>query len=192
MHARVNSRMIATLNTPPWDRPDGRGIDMKKYTLATLLIGSMLMGACERHGDQLCVSDEEQTYAHSYACREFGTDETCVVPFVQLDAGTYHNCALRDDNSIECWGRNDYDQASAPNGYHYTQVAAGLYHSCALTQSGAIECWGRNRYGQTTVPEGNDFQAVSAGFFHPCALKNTGSIVCWGHDQFGQSQPPEL
>ena len=33
---------------------------------------------------------------------------------VALAAGGYHNCALRDNGSLACWGSNWYGESAAP------------------------------------------------------------------------------
>jgi hypothetical protein len=68
-------------------------------------------------------------------------------PFIQLSAGDHHNCALRSDGSVDCWGRNDRGQAVDHVG-PYVELSAGSYHTCAITSSGDVDCWGDNRDGQ--------------------------------------------
>ncbi|MEM9490544.1 MAG: RTX toxin, partial [Myxococcota bacterium] len=84
----------------------------------------------------------------------------------KLAVGGYHNCALRSDGAVLCWGGNWFGQlgygnidhigdnelpaASGPVavGAAVVQLSAGVYHTCALTDSGAARCWGRNDHGQ--------------------------------------------
>jgi alpha-tubulin suppressor-like RCC1 family protein len=35
---------------------------------------------------------------------------------VHIDAGGWHTCALADDGSLSCWGRNHLGQLGAPVG----------------------------------------------------------------------------
>jgi hypothetical protein len=99
-------------------------------------------------------------------------------------AGTFDNCALKNDGSIACWEGYNSDH---PLGNDFTQISVSIWHTCALKNNGSIACWGQND-GRT--PLGNDFTQVSTGGYHTCALKNDGSIACWGNNDFGQSTPP--
>ncbi len=85
----------------------------------------------------------------------------------QIAAGdSHHTCAILEDESLRCWGYNEYGQL----GYGHTDnvgdnefvfsagslaldgpvkdVAVGAYHTCAVLGTGAMRCWGRNHYGQ--------------------------------------------
>jgi alpha-tubulin suppressor-like RCC1 family protein len=108
-----------------------------------------------------------------------------------LGAGFYHNCLVKADGSLSCWGYNNYSQASPPAGTDFLSVSAGGFHNCALKTDGSLACWGMDTYGQVSKrPLGNDFVAISAGYLHSCALKADGSLACWGYNYYGQSTPP--
>jgi alpha-tubulin suppressor-like RCC1 family protein len=75
--------------------------------------------------------------------------------------GADHTCALEDDGSVWCWGRNDRgqlgdgttDESSTPvevSGLPagVVGVAAGGLHSCAIDGDGGVWCWGANEHGQ--------------------------------------------
>lgn len=98
-----------------------------------------------------------------------------------LSAGAFHNCAIRSDDSLECWtlgelrAEDDHGQASAPPG-RFTDVAASWSHSCAVDDAGNAACWGRspNEYfGQADPPPGR-FAKVNAGEKLTCALDQEG------------------
>ena len=108
--------------------------------------------------------------------------------FVQLSTGFYHNCGLRETGFVECWGRDDDGQSSAPTGTAFQQVAVGAFHSCGLKTDGTIACWGLNNFGQASPPAGT-FEQISAGGFHTCGVRPDGSIVCWGSDTNNQTVP---
>ena len=61
-------------------------------------------------------------------------------------AGNSYSCALRTDNTITCWGNNNYGQTDAPDG-QYTTITANNSHSCALRTDNTITCW-------PTLPDG--------------------------------------
>jgi|GEM_PF-2535720 len=81
-----------------------------------------------------------------------------------ISLGSYHSCALLDNNSIKCWGNNsegqlgygDKLQRSAPpaNSVAFTgslpatSISTGHFHSCAVLSDKSLRCWGRNSEGQ--------------------------------------------
>lgn len=85
-----------------------------------------------------------------------------------ISLGLEHSCALLDDQTVKCWGRNDQGQLglgdtndrgldsstmgdalpSVALGEPALAVAAGDSHTCALLESGGVKCWGRNDAGQ--------------------------------------------
>ncbi|HSS01216.1 MAG TPA: hypothetical protein VLM79_29360 [Kofleriaceae bacterium] len=131
---------------------------------------------------------------------------TCAVA-VAVTAGDRHTCALRDDGTAWCWGRNfsgelgdgTTDDHTAPvqvmGPTRFAAIAAGIDHTCALTQEGTVWCWGSNASGQRggTVNGGGPAQvaglgrvtAIAAGNAHSCALLD-GTVWCWGANGSGQ------
>ena len=96
---------------------------------------------------------------------------------------------LRTDGSVECWGRDDWDQTTdAPSGA-FSQVSAGTYHSCGVQRGGGVVCWGGSNYGRTDAPSGN-FSQVSAGIWHSCGVETDGDVSCWGSNLDGRRDAP--
>jgi alpha-tubulin suppressor-like RCC1 family protein len=81
-----------------------------------------------------------------------------------------HVCAILDNGSVKCWGRNSSGQlglgdtvnrgraanqmgdnlaaVSLGTGRTATQVVTGEAFTCALLDNGSVKCWGNNQYGQ--------------------------------------------
>lgn len=129
--------------------------------------------------------------------------------------GSEHACALIEDGSIRCWGRNREGQlgnggttnsATAVTvqglGGRAIAIAAGFYHTCAVLESGSVRCWGNNEYGElgngTTTAFGvanptpvsvsgiTDAIAITAGRYFTCAMSANGTVRCWGDARDGQ------
>lgn len=80
--------------------------------------------------------------------------------FVQIDAGTSHNCGIDGAGRALCWGGNGwgelgqgYTSSSIPEptpvpDLTFTEITAGGRHTCARRTDGQVSCWGRNSMGQ--------------------------------------------
>ncbi|HVY32073.1 MAG TPA: hypothetical protein VHB79_36305 [Polyangiaceae bacterium] len=122
-----------------------------------------------------------------------------------------HVCAIRNDQSLWCWGGNGNGQlgdgsniarvAPARVGRAtWSKVVASYYGSCGLQTDGSLWCWGLDqgrRLGNgrledqnvpTRVGDKNDqsWSDVTLGDSHACALHQDGSLWCWGLGNQGQ------
>ena len=149
--------------------------------LVTALL-AIVAAACAQSGgsdaDNHAATDPEAVPA---ASPETAVQEVAAASsseFKDLEAGSWHTCGLRTDDTIVCWGDNTHGQADAPAG-QYIAVTAGEAHSCGLRTDGTITCWGGDEYRQTdNVPEGL-FSAVTAGDGHTCGLRTDSTVECW-------------
>ena len=88
-----------------------------------------------------------------------GTDRTAV----SISAGDRHTCAILDDESVSCWGFNNFGQlgdgtttdrdtptqtSSLGSGRTAVAITAGNYHTCAILDDASVSCWGYNIAGQ--------------------------------------------
>ena len=131
-----------------------------------------------------------------------------------ITGGYRHTCAILDDDSLKCWGRNDEgqlglgnkDKQSSPTavdlGDHHSAkvVVAGALHSCAILDDDSLKCWGDNSKGglglgntkkhispvQVDWDKGYGTKVVSIGPFHTCAISSRGRVKCWGRNIEGQ------
>src|SRR6476660_3260924 len=112
-----------------------------------------------------------------------------------IAGGGYHTCMLMTDQSVRCFGENNWGQlgnggfanASTPVAVSGLTtgvvVGAGIEDSCALLSDGTVRCWGTNFVGQlgngtigggsavpTAVQNLNAAIGFAAGGFHNCAL----------------------
>ncbi len=93
---------------------------------------------------QLCVSglaDTDVAHARPAMVAQTGAR------FQSVSAGTDHTCGVRTDETIVCWGGNDYGQALPVEG-RFISVSAGDRFTCGVRTDGGIACWGLNERGQ--------------------------------------------
>jgi alpha-tubulin suppressor-like RCC1 family protein len=85
-----------------------------------------------------------------------------------ISAGRQHTCALLDDGTVRCWGRNQLGQL----GY-------GRIDSIGDDEAPASA-------GAVALGPGRTAVAVAAGFAQTCALLDDQSVRCWGYGASGR------
>lgn len=133
-----------------------------------------------------------------------------------ISAGGDFTCAILDDGTARCWGRDNRGQlgddptlaskptpvpVALPAGRTAVAISAGLSHACALLDDGSVWCWGADDSGQVgddapttdrptpvpvVLPVGRTAAAIAAGGEHACAILDDASLTCWGDDAFGE------
>lgn len=116
-------------------------------------------------GDEIPRGDVPQTRPDNLPAISLGRQATKIA-----GVGDGHTCALLDNGSIKCWGRNIYGTLGLGDQVHRgdlpgtmgnnlpavdlgtgrtaVDLAVGRLHACALLDSGALKCWGYNAQGQ--------------------------------------------
>ena len=84
--------------------------------------------------------------------------------------GSYHTCALLNDDSVKCWGYN---------------IDGQLGLGDMLERGGQPSDMGDN-LPAVDLGAGKTAKAIAAGGSHTCALLNDDSIKCWGYNGNGQ------
>jgi alpha-tubulin suppressor-like RCC1 family protein len=127
-----------------------------------------------------------------------------------LAAGGRHTCALLEDGSVQCWGKNDRGQLGdgtttdtiVPVLIHALppaiEIRAGASHTCARLRNNTVACWGDNQRHQlangTSEPSARPlplqglvgvFELALAGD-SACARLAEGGARCWGRNDAGQ------
>lgn len=87
-----------------------------------------------------------------------------------LTAGDDHNCALLDNGTVKCWGRNDYGQLGLGDTSNRGDGAGEMGDALPVVDLGT---------GRTAV-------ALTAGGFHTRALLDNSQVKCWGYNVGGQ------
>lgn len=89
---------------------------------------------------------------------------------MSVSAGYENACAIKDDGTLWCWGRNDEGQvgngsvsgsgalatpAKIPGGT-FIEVAIGDHTTCARKPDSSVWCWGKNSSGQLGIGSMDD------------------------------------
>jgi alpha-tubulin suppressor-like RCC1 family protein len=98
----------------------------------------------------------------------------------RIATGAAFTCAIKTDDTVWCWGRNDQGQLGSSDHSSLTEsllpvraavfgfggvaapvkVVAGTRHACVLTSAGSVWCWGDSGQGQIGVNGANQFNPV--------------------------------
>ncbi|MEK6704347.1 MAG: hypothetical protein AABZ06_01020 [Bdellovibrionota bacterium] len=149
---------------------------------------------------------------------------------IAVALGAEHSCALLDNGTVKCWGRNNDGQlglgdsksrgdkpaemgdnlpaVNLGTGRTARSLSAGKNFTCAVLDNDTVKCWGYNNYGQLgqggsktlgdsanemgdnlstiSLGSGRTARSVSAGESFACALLDNYEIKCWGRNNYGQ------
>eukprot|EP00285_Hemiselmis_virescens_P015982 CAMPEP_0173379004 /NCGR_PEP_ID=MMETSP1356-20130122/2104_1 /TAXON_ID=77927 ORGANISM="Hemiselmis virescens, Strain PCC157" /NCGR_SAMPLE_ID=MMETSP1356 /ASSEMBLY_ACC=CAM_ASM_000847 /LENGTH=343 /DNA_ID=CAMNT_0014332271 /DNA_START=1 /DNA_END=1032 /DNA_ORIENTATION=+ len=158
------------------------------------------------------------------------------VKAIASGASAGHMCAVLDDYSVKCWGRNEDGQLGLNDtnsrgglpgqmghnlptvdlgaGRSAKSVAVGVFHTCALLDNGSVKCWGRNIHAQLGLGDtnsrgdnvdemgdnlptvdlgtGRTAKFISAGADITCALLDNDALKCWGGSTTGEEMGDNL
>jgi len=195
--APLESEMVMLDSTTPLGASDGSdSLSSSPYDVAEVSLSEVGRFGCARssqghvkcwgyngygqlgHGNTSTASDGEGEMGENLAFVPLGANRTAT----QVSVGENHACALLDDGSVKCWGRNNYGQLGIGNNTQIgdganemgdllatvdlgtsrtaTEIATGQHHTCALLDDWSVKCWGYNGYGQlgignsTTIGDG--------------------------------------
>ncbi len=132
------------------------------------------------------------------------------VPVRDIGAGQDFTCALLEDRTVRCWGKNDAGQLGdgttndslAPvtvlDLQGIDQIGVGARHACAKLANGTIACWGDNAVHQLSdgTTQRRARPAVVVGLVQArqlvvsgnssCVLLDGGFVRCWGPNEGSQ------
>lgn len=131
--------------------------------------------------------------------------------WVSVAVGGLSSCAIKEDASLWCWGRNIGGTGFVTTPQQvgdaaWKQVSVGNGHICGLQTDDSLWCWGLNYQGtilgDPTLGDPSDplrpepvpsrigtarWAEVSAGVDHSCAVQlGNRSLWCWGYNDYGQ------
>ena len=89
-------------------------------------------------------------------------------PVQSIDTRYTHTCALLDNGTVKCWGKNDYGQLglgdTETRGRHTGQMGDSL--------------------PTVDLGTGRSATAITTGNVHTCALLDNDTVKCWGFGDF--------
>jgi alpha-tubulin suppressor-like RCC1 family protein len=130
---------------------------------------------------------------------------------IHVVAGAGASCALMDDGTVRCWGRNDYSELGLPvssddaaTPVQVPGITDGVWIAmggdpgsssdlaCVGRKDGSVWCWGHQRLFPMEVSDGTPREVpdlkgvtqVALGGGTLYALKADGSVVGWGSQAF--------
>ncbi|MBN2191937.1 MAG: hypothetical protein JW751_03910 [Polyangiaceae bacterium] len=150
---------------------DGCENDCQDSMIVKLAMGLDHSCALFETGDVRCWGDNTHNQLGLGNTDPHGTDEPYEIPLIELggtavdiDAGVNHTCALLSNQTVRCWGRNNYGQLGLGDNAAHTstpmnlgaisvggsvsRIAIGGNTSCVRLTNGDIRCWGYNNRGQ--------------------------------------------
>ena len=125
----------------------------------------------------------------------------------EVTAGVSHTCAIRMDDTLWCWGRNDAGQlglgSAARESDQPAQVPGTWKHvsslfmtTCAIDSTDAMYCWGLSDNGQAgsnvarvlapNLIDGETWSEVATGYYFSCGITTDGAAKCWGYNVNGE------
>ena len=115
--------------------------------------------------------------------------------------GRSHTCALKEDKSVECWGKHydkhydgyDYVNHIAPSLNNAKALVAGDDHTCALKEDKSVECWGDDDDRPSDSPQPEQCDSPCGGVcITPVRSKRTRALSAGGMMTIGQATAPSL
>jgi alpha-tubulin suppressor-like RCC1 family protein len=88
----------------------------------------------------------------------------------QIAAGTWFSCAILDNDTVKCWGRNDRGQLGQGNTTTRGDGGGEMGDSLAVTALGT----------------GRTAKAIGLGDTTACVIMDNDLVKCWGRNNVGQ------
>lgn len=117
-------------------------------------------------GDIVQRGDGPGEMGNALAAVNLGSGRTAVA----ISTSVNHNCAVLDNGTLKCWGRNASGQLGVGDTANRGDNPGEMGNALPAAKLGA---------GRTAL-------AVTTGNNHTCAVLDDSTLRCWGDNQFGQ------
>lgn len=128
---------------------------------------------------------------------------------IEISAGSTHQCALKANGNVWCWGVNTFGELGDGTSYSTKKpnIVPGIENavdidvnystSCAVLTDGSVKCWGLNSgkiFGDNSeknlsprvIPNLTNVGKIKLGRSFNCALLKNDDLQCWGDNSIGQ------
>ncbi len=108
-------------------------------------------------------------------CATSPREVTAGTSFVKIASGDYHNCAIRTDGTLWCWGFNHGSTRPLGTGSSPHQCGTTYLYDCAYTP--------------VQVGSAADWLDIAAGDMTTCGIRGDGvnnALYCWGDNYSGK------
>jgi alpha-tubulin suppressor-like RCC1 family protein len=119
------------------------------------------------YGDTITRGDNSGEMGDSLPALDLGTGRT--LKRLAVGGNSQHMCAVLDNDSLKCWGRNASGQLGYGDMVHRGDGAGEMGDSLPAVSLGT----------------GRTAKAVAVGYDHTCAILDNDSVKCWGTGLFG-------
>lgn len=129
--------------------------------------------------------------------------------FVNVNATSHFNVAIKENGSLWAWGWNQYNMVGSQvvtnvpicidsaNAGRWSHISAGYYHTLALKEDSTLWAWGRDNNGQLSFTGNNNVTEptqigtdkwilAEAGQNFSMGIKEDGTFWVWGQNNAGQ------
>jgi len=117
--------------------------------------------------------------------------------WTSVAGAVWHTCAIKGDQHLWCWGRNETKQIDPTSPAieldtptqvgtdTWSSISASYFHTCGIRTDQSLWCWGEDGSGQLGDGNANQlpssamvnvagkWNAVATGLYHTCAIDTT-------------------
>jgi hypothetical protein len=147
--------------------------------------------AVDQNGCIECWGDYQGQYRSGNNNGGTGTNaHPSVCEYQSVVVGENHNCGLKVDGTVHCWGWDNLSQVSnAPATTEFSKISAAFAATCGLrSDNGELYCWGNSSNLMDNNQGSPNYALSDLEVTHSAAAgikESDGQVVAWGYDTVG-------